>query len=215
MFESIKNVTTEHLEAARLALEAMFVLSGMGVVIGVALERDRFDFGWKLLVSSLGVEIVFTVLIFMTDAEISRRQKAEIVELEIQLAPRRITAIQQDEIARAISSFAGKRVRVESYGLDPEAAILGFQLKDALAKAHIVVDSGLMTKASGGSIAFGVHVTGKDAPLVKAMLDALGKANIAVWPDEPFPGGSVSFGVTISSTPPDAWIFVGVKPLKS
>ena len=135
MFESIKNVTTEHLEAARLALEAMFVLSGMGVVIGVALERDRFDFGWKLLVSSLGVEIVFTVLIFMTDAEISRRQKAEIAELEIQLAPRRITAIQQDEIARAISSFAGKRVRVESVWARSRSRNLGISVKGRISQS--------------------------------------------------------------------------------
>jgi hypothetical protein len=54
----------------------------VGVAVGVAIEKDRFDLGWKVLVASLGLEIVFTVLIFNSDEEINRRQKSELAETQ-------------------------------------------------------------------------------------------------------------------------------------
>ncbi len=80
MLYFFKNLTIGQLESARLVLEVLFVLSGIGVAIGVALEKERFDIGWKVLVAALGIEIVFTVLIFNCDSEVSRRQEYELAE---------------------------------------------------------------------------------------------------------------------------------------
>lgn len=136
------------------------------------------------------------------------------VKLEAKLAPRRLDTPQWQAIRAALISFAGKTVRIESYGLDAEAAILGFQLRDAFKSANLNVDeTGLMTRASGGSIALGVHVTGSDKALVQAILSALETAHLKSSPDEPFPGGGISFGMMIPATPPNAVVFVGIKPL--
>ena len=80
MLYFINNMTVDQLEAGRFVLEVFFVLCGVGVAIGVAIEKDRFDLGWKVLVASLGMEIVFTVLIFNSDEEVNRRQKTELAE---------------------------------------------------------------------------------------------------------------------------------------
>lgn len=138
------------------------------------------------------------------------------VKLEQNLAPRRLVPGQQLAITVLLSqspSIRGKTVRLESYGLDAEAAVLAFQIKDGLRGFVNVDDSGLMTRASGGSIALGVHVTGRDSELVKTLLNVLGAANLMVSPDEPFPQGSISFGTAIPAAPPDATVFVGVKPI--
>lgn len=82
MFGYFHNATIEQIDAARFLLEVFFVLCGVGVAIGVAIEKDRFDLGWKVLVASLGMEIVFTVLIFNSDEEINRRQKSELAETQ-------------------------------------------------------------------------------------------------------------------------------------
>lgn len=136
-------------------------------------------------------------------------------KLEAKLAPRRLAEVQQQEIATSLIQYAGKTVRLESYGLDAESAVLAFQIRGALQAARINVDgSGLMTRASGGSIALGVHVTGRDTNLVHAILAALSAEHVAVSPDEPFPQGGISFGtVVINPTQPDAIVFVGIKPI--
>jgi hypothetical protein len=82
MFGYFHSSTIEQLDAARFFLEVLFVLCGVGVAFGVAIEKDRFDLGWKVLVASLGMEIVFTVLIFNSDEEINRRQKTELAETQ-------------------------------------------------------------------------------------------------------------------------------------
>lgn len=80
MLYFVKNISIEQIEAVRLVLEILFVFSGLGVAVGVMLEKERFDLGWKVLVASLGIEIVFTVLIFNFDSEVSRRQQYELAE---------------------------------------------------------------------------------------------------------------------------------------
>jgi len=135
------------------------------------------------------------------------------VQLEERLAPRRLSPDQQATVTVALKPFAGKTVRFDSYGLDAEAAVLGPQLQKALAEANINIDSGLMTRASGGSIALGVYVIGKDQDLVRALIIAFLAAKIATSPDDPSPGGFVSFGNSMAATTPDAMVFVGVKPI--
>ena len=108
----------------------------------------------------------------------------------------------------------GKSVLISSYALDPESAILGFQITEVLKKAGLSTnDEGLMTVQGNGSIALGIHITGKDAQLVHELLKALGKYDV-VSPREPFQGGFVTMGRAMPiGPPPDAAIFVGVKPI--
>lgn len=70
-----------------------------------------------------------------------------------------------------------------------------------------------MSVLGGAGIALGIHVTGKDAPLVETLLKVLGKYQV-VSPEEPFPNGftSANFARPIGP-PPDAVIFIGVKPI--
>lgn len=138
--------------------------------------------------------------------------------LEAKLQPRRIDDAKQSEIAKSLEKFSGKVVKLESYVLDAEAAILGKQIGAALSAAKLRVDSGLMTRQTSGSIAFAVHVTGPNAALVKALLASLSKAGIETSPDDPNPpiGGvqtTITFGA-IRSAPADASVFVGIKPIK-
>jgi hypothetical protein len=69
-----------------------------------------------------------------------------------------------------------------------------------------------MTIQSGGRIALGVHVTGKDDLLVEALLKALGRYQI-ISPEEPMIGGFITLNAPPVVTPPDAVVFVGVKPI--
>ena len=141
-------------------------------------------------------------------------EKLARLKLEEKLAPRRLKERQQQIIGRVLVAFAGKTVRLESYGLDAESAIVGLQIKSALALANINVDdSGLMTRQSGGSIALAVHVTGRDNSLVGALIAAISGEGIQCTPEEAFPTGGVSFGGRPPSTPPDATVFVGIKPI--
>jgi hypothetical protein len=76
---------------------------------------------------------------------------------------------------------------MESYGLDPESAILGAQILNALSLARITYDDRRLSKGSLGSVALGVHVTGDDKPFINAILSALAAAGVAVSPDPPLP----------------------------
>jgi len=108
------------------------------------------------LVSSLAVELVFTVLIFMSDAEISRRQKAEIVELETQIAPRRITSDERQHISMSLASSSG-RVKVISYTADLEGGILAWQIASCLeAVKTINVDRAFASVVPLGGFGVGV-----------------------------------------------------------
>jgi hypothetical protein len=140
------------------------------------------------------------------------------LKLEAQVAPRRLTNDKMSEIARSLVTFEGKTVRLESYVLDAEAAILGKQIGAALDAAKLKLDAALMTSQSGGSIALGVHVTGENADLVKALLQALSEAGLATSPDDPNPAvGGMKTIITMGGRRPipvDANVFVGVKPIE-
>ena len=89
-------------------------------------------------------------------------------------------------------SFAGKKVVIETYALDIESAILATQLKSALEMDGIVVDkSGIASVGDGGGgICGDVHIDGKDASFVEAMIKAVGKFQTVI-PHVCFPGGTI------------------------
>lgn len=143
------------------------------------------------------------------------------VKLENKIAPRRVDLEQRKSIAAALISFRGRKVRLESYALDVEAAVFGKQLAAAFARGGLPPIQALLTRDGGGSVAFGIHVSGKDGDLVKAIVAALKGANLLVVEgDETARGGVVvrGGGAMIGFGPPpaevtDANVFIGVKPI--
>jgi hypothetical protein len=165
------------------------------------------------------------------------------LKLEAQIAPRRINPDQQEAIARALESFAGKSVNFDSYILDVEAAGLGEQISGVLVKAKIKSDpTGLRKRIPGGSITEGVKISGKDDKLVAGLLASLeptgikatrgeaepssggDRVSIIVGGSIPMQGGDPNAGSLAgrmgrpvlpgsAASPWDATIFVGVKPL--
>ena len=133
------------------------------------------------------------------------------LKLEAQVAPRRLTSQQQQSIGSALARFAGRRMRVKSYALDVEAAILGQQIIATLQAANIGGDDRRMSEGAPGAIAIGIHVTGDDKELIDATLAAFSSVGLAVSP-EPVP---IMAGMALSDdgTTVAATVFVGVKPL--
>jgi hypothetical protein len=86
-------------------------------------------------------------------------------------------------------------VRVESYFLDSESAILGKQIVYGLSLAGIDPDDAIMNVTSTtGSFLFAVHVYGGDEKLTTALLTALDKADLLTSSDPP-KGGSTGFAM--------------------
>jgi hypothetical protein len=137
--------------------------------------------------------------------------KAANLALESKIAPRRLTSQQQQSIGSALARFAGRRMRVKSYALDVEAAILGQQIIATLQAANIGGDDRRMSEGAPGAIAIGIHVTGDDKELIDATLAAFSSVGLAVSP-EPVP---IMAGMALSDdgTTVAATVFVGVKPL--
>jgi hypothetical protein len=140
--------------------------------------------------------------------------EAENLKLEAQLAPRRLTNEQQAILATALAALAGKTVRIESYSLDAEAAILGKQIEQAFSSAKVNLSNALMTRASAGSILLGIHVLSRSEETRNLILNALQGVGLnAVDGTNSASNFVVGFGVTMPATPPDAEVFIGVKPL--
>jgi hypothetical protein len=153
--------------------------------------------------------------------KIAVQERTARLKLEAQISPRWITDENVDKIVVALKPFSGKTVRLESYILDVESALLGRRIEPVFRVAGLKVDPALMTREGAGGIALGVHVTGMNADLVNAIVASLNAAGILASPQEPFPHGGVirSFGGIINSfgpieiAPSDAIVFVGVKPI--
>jgi hypothetical protein len=86
----------------------LFVLSAIGVILGVYLEHHDFpgptqNKGWRLLLLSLGLETFFGILIFAADGRVSSVQREEIRSQQQAIthlvAPRQLTPEQESPIA--------------------------------------------------------------------------------------------------------------------
>jgi hypothetical protein len=140
--------------------------------------------------------------------------ETENLKLEAQLSPRRLADEQQATLVGALSSLTGKTVRLESYSLDVEAAILGKQIEQAFSLANVNLSEALMTRGSAGSILFGIHVLSQSRETIDLIVGAFRDVGLTAVDGTSFaPNVGVSFGVTIPATPADAEVFIGVKPL--
>lgn len=160
-----------------------------------------------------------------TEADEARRQaegeRLERVKLERQVQPRQLSASQEKAIADPLQPYAGKIVSIASYSRDVEAMMLGYQIADALGKAHITFRDRLGTfTPMGRPIYIGVVVdaSSSDHKLAAAIFTAL-RAQDPLRPTTnvvvQFGEGSQMYlpGVPPGSRPEDAFIFVGEKPL--
>jgi hypothetical protein len=232
-FDSLSNTAASdwlHTSEVALLVFAFIIVVGL---VGEWPESERWKRRWLYNAAKACVIIgVFGELladggIFGSSLRLQSLQEADIARansateglraanlaLEKQIQPRRLTRAQQVAIGTALESFAGKRVRVESYFLDSESAILGKQIVYALALAGIDPDDAIMNVTSTiESFLFAVHVSGGDEKLTTALLTALGNADLLTSPNPP-KGSWTGFGVAHPEIIPAAVVFVGAKPV--
>jgi hypothetical protein len=228
-------------DVIRIILGLGLVACNVGVWRGVSLEKSddpwTKETGWILLVRSLALEAVLAFALLAADTTSSLLQKTQIanlsretevlrsenLKLEGQIQPRRLTPTQQSAIKKELASSAGKKVAISSYAFDVEGAALAVQIRDALRLTQITTDDTALMSigGSGGEIAVGVHVIGKDPWLVKDLISALSKY-VEVSDKAPFPRGFVGYVGSVTATSnsispgavnADASIFVGAKPI--
>jgi hypothetical protein len=194
----------------------LFSLSNVVLIIGAA----------AVLIGTIGSIKMASVREYFADLRLSENEretskanlqaqelKASNLILEAKLAPRRIDSLKEVIIARLMEAHRGKSVGVESYQLDTEAAVLGRQILNALSLARIRRAESLMTRVGSGSIAIGIHVTGKDSDLVKALVGALKAVGSVRGGVISSRGAAIDFGQLPSELQSDANVFVGVKPI--
>jgi hypothetical protein len=132
-------VDIDTLEGAKVVLIWLYVLSTIGVIVGVYLEGERFSdhtklVGWRILLCSLAVETLFGTLIFAADGKISKDQRYEIIALQTKLAPRSLNFAQMSEISAALAKFSGQEFTIGSYGGEPE--LIAIPIRAALEQAN-------------------------------------------------------------------------------
>jgi hypothetical protein len=132
-------VDIDTLEGAKVALIWLYVLSTIGVIVGVYLEGERFSdhtklVGWRILLCSLAVETLFGALIFAADGKISNDQRHEIIALQKKLAPRSLNFAKMAEISAAVAKFSGQEFTIGSYGGEPE--LIAITIRATLEQAN-------------------------------------------------------------------------------
>jgi hypothetical protein len=168
-------------------------------------------FAW-VVAAGVIAELFSDAAIWVSSDALQTISDGEILALNAQIAPRRLTTDQQAAIAKELTPFAGKTVMLSSYVLDVEAAVLGIQIRESLDAAHILHVDNLMTVQAGGQIQLAIHISGKDEPLTKGLVSAFGEYQVVTTKELPSRGFS-ALNFSFPATPPDASIFIGVKPL--
>src|SRR5260370_6493269 len=194
------SVTTDQLEFGRLLLAVALVVVNVGVWLGVFLENERFSepmkkAGWNTLVVALAAEALFAAILVGIDSTISARQKAEIVALEAQIAPRRIPPDACGEMAAALASLSGN-VKIVSYAADLEGGLLAWQVANCFAASKTLkVVRAFASVMPLGGFGVGVFVSGPDEKLVAAIrFNLTEKAKLFVGEGNGFFMGNMSMG---------------------
>jgi hypothetical protein len=142
-----------------------------------------------------------------TEAERSERLK-----LEAQIAPRRLSPEQRDQLAAAWAPFSGQIISVVSYALDVESAVLGQQIIEVLLQAGAKPQNNLASIMPFGSFSIGIVISGPDRPI----MDRLGAPLVTIGhldvtgndpSQKPTPNADKAAAVPLS-------ILIGPKPPK-
>jgi hypothetical protein len=128
-------------ESAKWTFVCAYILSTIGVTIGVYWEGDQFDKakqhrGWILLICCLAADTFFTIMVFGIEGWVGHIQRNEIIALESRLAARTLTPKQQRAIADAIRQYSGIKFELGTYTHVPECAALTDQIGSALKNAN-------------------------------------------------------------------------------
>jgi hypothetical protein len=170
------------------------------------LERDAAEFKQKA--ADAGVVASQAVERAAKAEKATEDERIERLKLEKQVAPRRLTAEQQNAIADSLKQFKGRKVNLVSYSLDVEAGILAYQIKPALQRAGLLVDDKISQFLTAGpGILLGIHINGPlvEKEFVMALANSLtknGKLLFSGIRADSFPGADAA----------QVNIFVGAKP---
>jgi hypothetical protein len=167
------------LEYVKIAFCVIYAAATVGVIVGVYWEGDQFgkemqQRGWRLLVTSLAFDTLFTILIFSADGWISHIQRGEIIALETKAAPRSIEHDAAAAIVRAIKTTSLPAVRITYPDGDREALNYATQI------AAVLKDGGCAVKGPfpesylgavfGLSILYGENIKPTDAGFLATVL---------------------------------------------
>jgi hypothetical protein len=149
---------------------------------------------------------------------IAEKERIDRLRLEAQIAPRRLSVSQQRAITSACSRFAVRSIRVESYSLDSESAILAKQIVNSLRSAEINVTDDTASVMSMGGFMLGVHVNGNSHDIVfeiSSILTSIGNLIVAAPNSVQNPGPAIISAPNPNAVLPfEATIFVGIKPIQ-
>jgi hypothetical protein len=137
--------------------------------------------------------------------------RADNLSLENQIAPRRLSREQIDELAKVFQANHGKTAIVSSYAMDLEAASVGDQIMQSARWANFDMVDSRMSISSLGSIMWGIGVTRDDQVFVTALMKTLNSFGMRASIQAP-PAGA-AFSVVEETPRAQARIFIGVKPL--
>jgi hypothetical protein len=199
------------------------LLANFGVIYGLYLERTerkgdverplRGRRGELWVIIGIIAEITFGLGASISANRVETRQRAEILALERQIAPRRLTA-DQSELIRLAAVSSVDLIGVSSYALDPESAVLCEQIFQSLAIRWPKPIDGCMSRVAFNRIDLGIQITGSDSGLRDAFAKTIRSFGLAVATEvPPESGASISGGSGQTAAKPDVSIFVGVKPL--
>jgi hypothetical protein len=226
-FVSLSNFSTQDLESWREVFNFLLIVSTLAVCIGVYFEKDENpedvkECGFGLVFRGIAFEFLFAILLWQVDSVVSGRLNSQIetlradnLALEAQIAPRRLKPDDCTAVAAAVATFSGRQVRIDTYSLDLEGGILGWQIASCMDSAHTVeVDRGFASILPLGGFGVGIFVSGNDEPLVASIRDVLSKkANLLVVPGNGFSANNIRSVQGDPARPaPAANVLIGVRP---
>jgi hypothetical protein len=193
-------------------LIGLTVLGGIAVGAGIITESEKWSVATVLVVIGVATEAIFTIILFRFDEGISLAQQEKIIFLESEIAPRRIDPKDCPDISKSVKSFSGSTVRVATYALDIDGALLGWQIADCLELSHSLnIDREFASILPIGAFGVGAFVSGSDESLVSSIRAAL-RANVRVLDGTGiFPPNQLTYRPG-ALTNPAATVVVGVKP---
>jgi len=224
-----KSVVSTILHVGEVAL----LVTSMIVVIGLVGEARKSWVAWHhvfamLVIVGVAGELISDGLIFTSSDRLQTIQETEIshlnrgteelrtknLVLEAQVAPRRLTDDEENEIASFLRSLTGRKVIIASYAFDIDGTVLADQIKDTLFGRRIlsVVNQIGAHIPAHAPIIQGINVSGNDPQLVSALKEALRSlGKLELDPSLTAPGQEL-----LDFNPvPDAGatIFVGARPI--
>lgn len=148
--------------------------------------------------------------------KVAERERVERLRLEAEIAPRRLTPSQEVAIAMACDQFRGRPVKVVSYAMDAEGAVLAKQIIASLQLAGMAVSDSTASLQSIGGFSLGIHITGTKPNLISCIRESLSMTGhlMVAPPNTEAAGGFIMGTGGGKGAVPDATILVGVKPVQ-